>query len=97
MLTKSYLVDSVPDRFVFELELPAETSRMEIVNGNITVNETDYNISMVRMVRPSERMNMVPWKFTFGPFKDHADRTKLWQLVDNGGIPIYLVLEQQED
>ena len=93
----SDLVESPPDRFVFEIELPAELTHKKAEAGHITVNETDYDVSMVRMDRPPEGMNMVPWKIRMGPFKDHADRQWLWEALNNGGISVSKAPPQQED
>ena len=98
MLTKKDLVKSpTPEWFVFEMELPAEDSHIKIVDGNLTVNETDYDVSMVRMDRPPEGMNMVPWKIRMGPFKDHADRQWVEDALINTGLSISMASRQQED
>lgn len=79
VLTKSHLKDSTPDRFVFEIELPDEFTHKKAVAGHITVNETDYVVSMARIDRAPEGMNMVSWNIRMGPFKDHVDRNELWE------------------
>ena len=89
VLSSKHLKDSVNRLLVFEIELSAKSAQLAVANGEIDVNETKYNISMVRLDRAPEEDNKVPWAITIGPFEKNSDREMLVDLLNDDGIPIF--------